>query len=57
MAWNGVVRQVNFTWLSKLLESDPDFYAKQKKELLYEFNNGKEFRGDPRRVATAYPDP
>lgn len=56
MAWNGQVQNRTFTLLSKILAADPDFYAKRKKELLYEFSNGREFRGDPNRVATAYPD-
>jgi hypothetical protein len=56
MAWNGQVVTTQRTWLSKVLEADPDFYAKRKDELLYKFSNGKEFRGDPNRVATAYPD-
>jgi hypothetical protein len=53
----GQVTTVTFTWLSKLLEKDPDYYAGLKRETLYEFSNGKKFVDDPRRVATAYPDP
>jgi hypothetical protein len=56
MAWNGQVVTTQRTWLSKVLEADPDFFAKRKDEKLYEFSNGKQFRGDPRKVATAYPD-
>lgn len=54
--WNGVVRQVSFTWMSKLLEKEPDYYAELRRERLYEFSNGRVIRGDPRKVATAYPD-
>ena len=53
----GQVTTVSFTWLSKLLEKEPDYYAGLKDEKLYEFSNGREFRGDPRKRATAYPDP
>jgi len=56
MAWNGRVRTVETTWLEKVLEADPDFYARRKDEKLIEFSNGKQFRGDPNKVFTAYPD-
>ncbi|MBT1154358.1 hypothetical protein J1C56_02005 [Aminobacter anthyllidis] len=52
----GDVRTVSFTWLSVILKAEPEFYAKRKDERLYEWSNGREFRGDPRRVGTAYPD-
>lgn len=52
----GEVRNVVTTWLSKILKGDPEFYADRRNEKLYEFSNGREFRGDPRRVGTAYPD-
>jgi hypothetical protein len=51
---SGDVRTREFTWLQALLQADPEFYAKRQKELLYEFSNGRQFRGDPRRVGTAY---
>lgn len=54
--WNGKVRSVTFSWRTKVLEADPDFYAKNRDEILYEFSNGRQFRGDPTKVATAYPD-
>jgi len=52
----GVVRNIQFTWLSVILRADGDFYAKRKDELLYEWSNGRQFRGDPNKVGTAYPD-
>jgi hypothetical protein len=52
----GEVRTVETSWLTHVLKADPDFYAKRRDEKLYEFSNGREFRGDPRRIATAYPD-
>lgn len=51
----GQVQNVEFTWLSQVLKSEPDYFAEQKRELLYEWSNGRVFRGDPRKVATAYP--
>lgn len=51
---SGDVKNREFTWLSVILQKDPDFYAKRKSELLYEFT-GRNYRGDPTRVGTAYP--
>lgn len=56
MVWNGQVRTVTFDWRSIVLEAEPEFYANRRNELLYEFSNGREYRGDPNKVATAYPD-
>lgn len=56
MAWNGQVRSVTYNWRSEVLKADPRFYAKRKDELFYEWSNGRQFRGDPTKVATAYPD-
>lgn len=39
-----------------MLKADPNFYTDRKKELLYEFSDGRQFRGDPNKIATAYPD-
>ena len=50
------VKTVEISYLSVILKADPDFYAKRKREKLYEFSNGREFLGDPTKVATAYPD-
>ena len=50
------VRTVEISWLSVILKADPDFYAKRKDEKLYEFSNGRVIRGNPNKVATAYPD-
>lgn len=52
--WNGQVRNRSVSYLTEVLKADPDFYAKRRDELLYEFSNGREFRGDPRTTATAY---
>lgn len=52
----GDVQSRTFTWLSKILEKHPDYYADKKDHKLFEFSNGKEFRGDPAKVNTAYPD-
>lgn len=49
------VRNTERSWLSIVLKADPTFYADRKNEKLYEFTN-REFRGDPNKVATAYPD-
>lgn len=52
----GEVRTIEQSWLTVILKADPEFYAKRRDEKLYEWSNGREFRGDPRRVGTAYPD-
>lgn len=52
----GEVRTVEYNWRTVILQSDPDFYAKRKNELLFEFSNGRQFRGDPNKRNTAYPD-
>jgi len=52
----GEVRSVTFNWLTKLLEKNPDYYADKKDHKLYEFSSGREFRGDPAKVGTAYND-
>lgn len=49
------VRYVEKTYISEVLRADPQFYADQRDVLLYKFSNGREFRGDPTKVATAYP--
>lgn len=41
--------------MAQILKADPDFYAKRRDQKLYEFSNGREFRGDPEKVSTAYP--
>lgn len=56
MAWNGQVKTVEFDWRAIVLKADPTFYRDRKDELLYEFSNGRQFRGDPSKIATAYPD-
>lgn len=56
MAQSATVRTVERSWLQLVLQADPEFYAKRKDELLYEFSNGRQFRGDPNKVGTAYPD-
>lgn len=53
--WNGEVRSVSFSYMSVLLQRDPEFFAKLRDEKLYEWSNGREFRGDPTEIATAYP--
>lgn len=54
--WNGQVRTIEFDWRSIVLKHDTTFYADRKDELLYEFSNGRQFRGDPNKIGTAYPD-
>lgn len=49
------VKTREIDWRTLVLKAEPDFYAKRKKELLYEFSNGKQFRGDPTKQG-AYPD-
>ena len=53
---SGDVQTRSFNWLEVVLKADPEFYAKRKRELLWEFSNGREFRGDPDKINTAYPD-
>jgi hypothetical protein len=53
---SGIVQTRTFNWLEIVLQADPDFYGNRKREKLWEFSNGKEFRGDPNKVNTAYPD-
>lgn len=51
------VKTIVRPYLALILEKDPDFYAKRRKEKLYEFTSpGRKFIGDPRRESTAYPD-
>lgn len=52
----GDVRTIERPWLSLIIEKDPEFFAKRKDELLFEFSNGRQFRGDPNKRNTAYPD-
>lgn len=52
----GDVQSRTFNWLTKLLEKQPDYYADKRDHKLFEFSNGKVFRGDPAKVNTAYPD-
>lgn len=52
----GQVRTVETTLLTEILKAEPEFYALRKREKLYEWSNGKVYRGDPRKEATAYPD-
>lgn len=52
----GEVRTIEINWRSVVLRNDPEFYAKRRDELLYEWSNGRQFRGDPNKVGTAYPD-
>lgn len=52
----GEVRTVEMDWRTLVLKADPEFYAKRKKELLFEFSNDRQFRGDPNKQNTAYPD-
>jgi len=53
---SGDVRTRTFNWLEVVVKADPHFYSDRKNEKLFEFSNGREFRGDPRKVNTAYPD-
>jgi len=53
---DGDVKNIEFSWWSIVLKADPDFYAKRKREKLFEFSNGRQFRGDPNKINTAYPD-
>lgn len=52
----GEVRTVEFSLMQVILKADPEFYARRKDEKLFEFSNGREFRGDPNKRNTAYPD-
>ncbi len=56
MPGNAIVQTKEVSWRTEILRADPEFYAKQKREVLWEFSNGKEFRGDHSKVNTAYPD-
>lgn len=48
---------VEVSYMSLLLQADPEFYARQRDEKLFEFDNGRIVkRGDPRKRNTAYPD-
>ena len=53
---SGDVQRREFNWLEVILKADPDFYANRRREKLWEFSNGRESRGDPAKVNTAYPD-
>ena len=50
------VQTRTFNWLEVILKADPEFYAKRRDEKLFEFSNGREFRGNPNKINTAYPD-
>lgn len=47
MTTNTGTKSVERTWKSIVVEIDPDFEAEKKKELEYEFSNGKKFSGNP----------
>ena len=53
---NSNVENRSEAYLTAVLRAEPDFYANKRDVLLYEFSNGRQFRGDPTKVATAYPD-
>ncbi|MBW3099247.1 hypothetical protein [Pseudohoeflea coraliihabitans] len=50
------VQTRTFSWWEVILQADPEFHAKRKDEKLFEFSNGREFRGNPNTRNTAYPD-
>ena len=52
----GDVKTRRVNWLTLVLEKIPDYFADKKDVKLYEFSNGREFRGDPEKVGTAYDD-
>lgn len=52
---DAAVKNVTFNLMSQILKAEPDFYANRRREKLWEFTN-REFRGDPNKVNTAYPD-
>lgn len=51
-----IVQTKEISWRTLILQRDPNYYADQKREKIYEFSNGKVFRGDHAKVGTAYPD-
>lgn len=53
------VRTIERSYMQLVLQRDPQFYAENRDVPFYDFShhpNGRVFRGDPRKVATAYPD-
>ena len=44
------VRQLNVPYRAAVLQNDPEHEAAKRKETLYEFSNGRKFRGDNRRL-------
>lgn len=53
---SGDVKTREISWTAIVLQADPEFYAKRRDEKLFEFSNGRVFRGDPSKLNTAYPD-
>ncbi len=53
---DGKVQTREISLTSLIAQADPEFYAKRRKEKLWEFSNGRVFRGDPNKINTAYPD-
>lgn len=54
------VRYTERSYMQLILQKDPQFHAENRDVPFYDFSHhpgGRIFRGDPRKVATAYPDP
>lgn len=48
------VRTVTINYTALMLREHPDYYKEMRDRLLYDFS--EEFRGNPDKIATAYPD-
>lgn len=55
MGRSTVVRNVARTWLSIVQQVDPEWRKEGNRPVMYEFSNGRAFRG-PERTSGAYED-
>lgn len=56
MSSNTGTKSVERTWKSIVLEADPEFEASKKKQVEYEFSNGRKFSGNPAKRGAYAPD-
>lgn len=52
---SGLVTNREISWDMLIRQADPEFDSQRRREKLFEFSNGRIFRGDPERINTAYP--
>jgi hypothetical protein len=56
MAKPGTVQTREISWNTLILQANPDHNSEKQNEKLFEFSNGRVFRGNHNKQNTAYPD-